>query len=426
LKADKSFVEAMRQATQLVRTQGPIAATRFIQRLLRPNHVPVTPVETRVETPVVTPVDAPVMVPGDTRLSAEEGHADVVVEVLDPVGARATPLPAIDTEPVELPPASGQFLTKRFSASVGSRDYKLYLPSGYADVPLPLVVMLHGCTQDPDDFALGTRANRWAESRRLIVVYPQQIRRANAHRCWNWFRPVDQDRGRGEPAIIAGITQQVIDEFHVDAQRVYVVGMSAGGAMAAVVGRAYPEMFAAIGIHSGLPAGVAQDVPSALALMKAGHTPLATNAPYVAMGPYLIQRTDSASNLTERATPLIVLQGDADRTVNPANADRLVQAALDAYRLNGNSPLQSSVQTIAPTQGSYGYRRTQHVALNGARMIEQWDIHGAGHAWSGGNAAGSHTDAHGPDATKVMLDFFEQHVVPDQRDTVTIDLPAAA
>ncbi len=168
------------------------------------------------------------------------------------------------------PTASGQFLEQRYSGHSGARNYKLYIPSGDNTKALPLVVMLHGCTQNPDDFATGTRANRWAEDKRCLVVYPEQIQRANSHRCWNWFRPLDQQAGLGEPAIIAGIVRQVIDEYPVDPQRVYVAGLSAGGAMAAILAREYPELFAAVGVHSGLAAGAAHDVSSAFAVMKSG------------------------------------------------------------------------------------------------------------------------------------------------------------
>ena len=230
-------------------------------------------------------------------------------------------------QPWVLPSASGQFLEQRYSGHAGARNFKLYIPSGDTATALPLVVMLHGCTQNPDDFATGTRANRWAEDKRCLVVYPEQIQRANSHRCWNWFRPLDQQAGLGEPAIIAGIVRQVIDEYRVDTQRVYVAGLSAGGAMAAIMAHEYPELFAAVGVHSGLPARAAHDVASAFAVMKTGQPAFAS-----AVG---------AITAVGRAVPLIALHGDADQTVNPANSERLVQNAVEAHRLlNPDSPLK--------------------------------------------------------------------------------------
>ncbi|MBA3253537.1 MAG: PHB depolymerase family esterase [Pseudomonadota bacterium] len=377
MKVDKPFLEAMRHATQLVRTGGPAAATRFIQGLFRPNRA------------------APQSSGSD--VSAADS-ADTIVEVLDPLPAqelRVTPLPET------LPSESGRFLNQRYSGPDGSRNYKLYVPSAYTGSPLPLVVMLHGCTQGPDDFATGTRANRWAESQRCLVVYPEQIQRANSHRCWNWFRPVDQQAGRGEPAIIAGIVKQVIDEYQIDKQRVYVAGLSAGGAMAAIMAQEYPALFAAAGVHSGLPVGAAHDVGSALTVMKTGQPTRALRA--------------ATAALNQRAVPMIVLHGDADHTVNPANAARLIQSAVEIRQLiKPNSPLQTSVQTVDASDGSRAYRRTRHATAAGVSVIEQWEIHGGGHAWSGGNAGGSYADGRGPDATRAMLQFFYQHAMPEE------------
>ena len=265
--------------------------------------------------------------------------------------------------------------------------------------------MLHGCTQDPDDFALGTRANRWAEARGCVVAYPEQIQRANSHRCWNWFRPADQHAGAGEPALIAGITRQIIAEYKIDARRIYVAGLSAGGAMTAIMGQAYPDLFAAIGVHSGLPVGAAHDVSSALTLMKTGKSPLAPGRLFV--------RAHAAQSSGGRVMPMIVLHGDADRTVHPVNATLLVEQALAAWSAHGGAPLQPRVQTIGATADSHGYRKTQYLDASGASVIEYWEIHGAGHAWVGGNDAGSYADALGPDATRAMLEFFDRHIASD-------------
>ena len=377
----------MRHATQLVRTRGPAAATRFIQGLFRPDRAEPTPSASNVPT--------------------ARDSADATVEVLDPLPAQDAREPPA---PPTLPSESGRFLNQTYSGPAGSRNYKLYVPSGYTGTPLPLVVMLHGCTQDPDDFATGTRANRWAESKRYLVAYPEQIQRANSHRCWNWFRPIDQHAGRGEPALLAGIVKQVIDEYQVDTRRVYITGLSAGGAMAAIMGHEYPELFAAVGIHSGLPVGVAHDVASALLLMKTGQSVLAPRAVTAA--------------INQRVVPVIVMHGDADKTVNPANAARLIQNAVETCLLiSPNSPLKTEAQSIDATDGHRAYRRTRYTTANAVSVIEQWEIHGAGHAWSGGNAAGSFADESGPDATQAMLQFFYQHALPEETVAAVIAAP---
>ncbi len=389
----------MRHATQLVRTQGPVAATRYIQGLFRsPREAPpAAPVDARTETSSDTVVEVldPVPAPAPSAHARSAPVVDTVTEVVDPVPAHAPP---VDKAPAPLPRDSGQFLAKRFSNQSGARNYKLYIPESYTGTPAPLLVMLHGCTQDPDDFAIGTRANRWAESKRCLVAYPEQLRRENSLRCWNWFRPGDQQSGRGEPAIIAGIVQQVIDEYRIDARRVYVAGLSAGGAMAAILGQTYPEMFAAIGIHSGVPTGVAQDVPSAFAVMK--------------NGPSGARTLRDATNPAKRAVPTIVLHGDADQTVHPANAGRIVAHSIEAHSVaQPQRSLLTVVEISEATAEAYAYRRTTHADNAGAILIEQWELHGAGHAWAGGHAAGSHTDARGPDATKAIFEFFDQHLV---------------
>ncbi|WP_442919486.1 extracellular catalytic domain type 1 short-chain-length polyhydroxyalkanoate depolymerase, partial [Methylobacterium sp.] len=165
--------------------------------------------------------------------------------------------------PVPVPPGA-RFEERRFAGPAGGLTYKVFVPSGRDGETLPVVVMLHGCTQDSDDFALGTRMNALAEEQGLIVVYPRQERAANAQKCWNWFEPRDQGRGAGEPALIAGIAREVVAEFGADPARVYVAGLSAGGAAAAILAAAYPDVFAAAGIHSGLACGAARDLPSAL------------------------------------------------------------------------------------------------------------------------------------------------------------------
>ena len=215
----------------------------------------------------------------------------------------------------DIVPEGGKFIEATYGNPTGSRAYKLYIPSGYHGQALPLVVMLHGCTQSPDDFAAGTRMNVIAEEQTCLVVYPAQPSNANAAKCWNWFRPSDQRRGQGEPSLIAGITRQVMRDYSVDPQRVYIGGLSAGAAAAAVMGATYPDLYAAIGVHSGLACGAANDLPSAFAAMRQGEL-RATS------------RSGNVSAIPRRgaAIPTIVFHGDRDATVHPRNGDHVITA----------------------------------------------------------------------------------------------------
>lgn len=292
--------------------------------------------------------------------------------------------------------APGAFTAGSFANQVGTRDYKLYLPSGYHGQALPLVVMLHGCTQNPDDFAAGTNMNQLAEEQLFCVLYPAQPMNANSSKCWNWFKADDQQREGGEPAILAGMTRQVIGTYGLDANRVYVAGLSAGGAMATSLAMTYPDLFAAVGVHSGLPHGVAQSLPDALAVMQGGTGPLGGAS------------TSRASTWASHV-PAVVFHGDRDTTVHPSNADRVVaQYAAGRTANGGEGGLNKRVER-GRVPGGYAYTRTSHHDADGQACLEQWVIHGAGHAWSGGDARGSYTDPRGPDAAREMLRFFLSH-----------------
>jgi poly(hydroxyalkanoate) depolymerase family esterase len=295
------------------------------------------------------------------------------LRTVSPLELKSTPEPAPSS-------AGARFLALTFGNKAGSRPYKLYVPASYVGQPVPLIVMLHGCTQSPDDFAAGTRMNAAADAHTFLVAYPGQTSHANMQKCWNWFNAGDQQRDGGEPSLIAGITRQVMRDYAVDPARVYVAGLSAGGAAAAIMGDAYPDLFAAIGVHSGLACGAAHDVQSAFAVMQRGSGGIAPRD-------------------GRRVMPAIVFHGERDTTVHPRNGDAVVAQA------DRDSVLAVRVEA-GQVPGGHAYSKTRYVNANGKTVIEKWLVHGAGHAWFGGCPTGSYTDPKGPDATGEMLRFF--------------------
>lgn len=285
----------------------------------------------------------------------------------------------------------GTFVTCSHTGRAGTRSYKLYLPAMSGKEPMPLVVMLHGCTQSPDDFAAGTRMNEMAERYGFLVAYPAQAANANGSKCWNWYRSQDQSRDAGEPSLIAGITRDIVRSCPVDTNRVFVAGLSAGGAMAVILGRTYPDLYAAIGVHSGLPYGAAHDVKSAFAAMKTDPgNALFTPAPTSML-----------------LVPTIVFHGDRDATVNVGNGEHVVAQTLAQARKGQSNevPLQAN-EFAGSTTGGKRYTRTVYRDRTGRPLVEGWLVHCAGHAWAGGSDAGSFTDPTGPDASEAMVHFF--------------------
>ena len=284
---------------------------------------------------------------------------------------------------------AGRFEAFSYANAAGTRDYRLYVPSGHTGDPMPLVVMLHGGTQDAATFAAATGMNNLAERQGFLVAYPEQPSSANPGKFWNWFVPGHQRRDDGEPSLIAGITRQVIERYGADASRVYVAGFSAGGAMAAVMAAVYPDLYAAVGVHSGLPYAAAGDIASAFTAMKQGSSrPAGSAAPPV---------------------PLIVFHGDRDTTVAAANAAGLIGDVLAAASPDGSPGTPPAVVTTGQVPGGHAYTRTRYQDPAGAALAERWIIHQGGHSWSGGVPHGSYTDPRGPDASAELIRFFDEH-----------------
>ncbi len=379
------FTRGMAKATELTRAGRLQEATAMIRSLLNPADVRPNSSEPMVAGEVVdgefTRLSPTPPAPPERAAKPDRAAKTSLAETLRSIAAGGMPArgPLTATPPALAPGA--QFLSLTCTAPQGSRTYRLYIPGKRSDLPMPLVVMLHGCTQTPEDFATGTGMNGLAEAFGCLIAYPGQPSGANAQKCWNWFRPEDQARNRGEPALLVGMVRDILRDQSADGARVYVAGLSAGGAAAAILGNLYPDVFAAIGVHSGLPAGAARDIPTAFSAMRNG----APGTP------------------TQVAVPTIVFHGKADSTVHPGNGRALLQRALEAH------PRLTLASVDGAVSGGRSYRQTRHVRADGRSMAEHWEIDGAGHAWAGGQADGSYTDPKGPDASREMLRFFLQH-----------------
>ncbi len=346
---DTSFLDAMRRATRATQDGDPMDATRIIREALS----------------------------GGAEAQAAPADAfDGVTIDGELADAPERPGPVEPDGPADPAP----MISQSWSGAAGARDYRLFLPPQAPEGVRGLVLMLHGCTQGPDDFARGTAMNAIAAREGLIVAYPGQTSAHNQNGCWNWFEPLHQGRDVGEPAILAGIAQDIARVHGVPPGTTFAAGLSAGGAMAAILGQAYPDVFSAVGVHSGLPAGSARDIPSAFAAMKGtgqgGAATLPPGAPHA--------RT-------------MIVHGERDRTVDPVNAARLLAALTEAYP--DAVPERDAVARP-------GLDRLRLRRPDGTVAVEYWRIPALGHAWSGGDPAGSYTAPRKPDASAGLVRFF--------------------
>ena len=389
---------AMAEATRLTREGRLIEATALIQQTLASPavtaHVPDTAyaAEQATGTPARS-IDPPPNPPPPSRGGTQPRAIPTSwIRPRRVFSRRGAPGPGL-AQPPATPAAkrpAGRFDAFSYTNAAGTRAYRLYVPATYAGAPVPLVVMLHGGTQDAATFAAATGMNDLAERETFLVAYPEQPRSANPGRYWNWFAPGHQRRSAGEPSLIAGITRQVIDEYRVDADRVYVAGFSAGGAMAAVMAAVYPDLYAAAGVHSGLAYATAGDMPAAFAAMRQG-------PPHPARPP-------------AQPLPLIVFHGDRDATVAPANAMGLIDHALAPSATDRRpSPRPATVISSGQVPGGHAYTRTCYQDPAGTTLAECWTIHQGGHHWSGGIPHKSYTDPRGPDASAEFIRFFNEH-----------------
>ena len=393
---------AMAEATRLTRQGRLVEATALIQQTLaspavtrRPPDAPSAEEETRRTPDRHSPPPPALRAAEGTPLGQAHSGWLTRRRTLPGRGASGLRRPQRPAVLATKRPA-GRFEAFSYTNAAGTRAYRLYVLTGHTGGPLPLVVMLHGGTQDAATFATATGMNDLAERQAFLVAYPEQPSSANPGKYWNWFAPGHQRRDAGEPSLIAGITRQVTGRYGADGTRVYVAGFSAGGAMAAVMAAVYPDLFAAVAVHSGLPYAAAGDVASAFAAMKQG--PSRSARPPV------------------RPRPLIVFHGDRDAVVAPANATGLIDHVLAAASPDHRPGTPPAAVTTGQVPGGHAYTRTCYHDPAGAALAERWTIHHGGHAWSGGTPHGSYTDPRGPDASAEFIRFFDQHpAVPPSR-----------
>lgn len=382
---DEHMQTAMTEATRLTVAGRLTEATRLIQQMLG------NPADLRISAVGPNSPDEPAISQG--RAPDIGAHHRPQPHAWRCPGSLRPFVPDLDLPTLR---AEAQFVDSSYTNASGTRTYKVYIPTGHSGQAVPLVVLLHGGTQTAVDFAAGTRMNALAERGTFIVAYPEQPTSANSLRCWNWFQTAHQHWGRGEPSLIAGITQNIMGAYDIDVSRVYIAGFSAGGAMAVIMAQTYPDLYGAVGVHSGLAYGAAHNLLSAFVAMKQGPPS------------YTGQQT--------KAIPLILFHGDHDQTVDSVNADYILyhwsQGADPGRRGGLRGPDRKATVTRGRVDGGHAYTRLLYPDAGDAAVVEKWIIHEAGHAWSGGSPRGSYTDPYGPDASAELIRFFNENPKP--------------
>jgi poly(hydroxyalkanoate) depolymerase family esterase len=321
-----------------------------------------------------------------------------------PVPPAPLPPPPVVPRPRVRAPARGRWLTEAHAGPAGARPYHVFVPPGLDPATrVPLVVLLHGCRQTALEFAGATRFDDLARRHGFVLACPQQQPADHRQRCWRWYEAAHQRRGAGEPEILAGIARAVVAKptrWCIDPARVYVAGLSAGGAMALVLGATYPDLFAAVGVHSAPPYGSATSGNDALGAM-AGHVPAAMP----------LRGPDGRG-----MPPAIVFHGDADRAVRVRAGQRVADQWL-AFHAAGNAADGAGPDRIVRHRTSGGsagrpYTTTRWYAASGRKMLEFWQVQGLGHAWSGGRPGAAYADPRGPRASAAMWSFFAARGLP--------------
>jgi len=378
---------AIKEAMRLTRDQNLAEATRVLLQFLSVGRAKApTEQQPRVQESLLAP-----RIESTAAPDVEDSLASLRMPLGDTLARlRSGGFPGVNLSPYALTklgkrpkvpvPEGASYLSRSFACEAGVRPYKVYVPSRLSGAKAPLVVMLHGCTQNADDFAVGTGMNRLADEHGFIVAYPEQQITANQLGCWNWFIGAHQARDVGEPSIIAGLTRQLVAEMSLDPERIFIAGLSAGGAMADVMSVTYPDLYAATGIHSGLPYGVATDQASAFVAMS---------------GKAQGRQTRNGQNRTRT----VIFHGASDAKVHPTNAERIVMEARASMTGKHEETTQRGV--------SNGLQYNRTIVTDGTDVrLEYWAVEGLGHAWCGGSPEGSHTDRRGPDASREMVRFF--------------------